>query len=115
MRMLVTPLTWILGVVLLLVGLAGFVTGSPLLVFDVDPLHNIIHVVSGIAGLAMAGTYGKARLFLIVFGLVYGLVAVLGFATGSVLGLIMVNGPDNVLHIAIAAACLLVGFGSPKN
>ena len=116
MNALVKPLTWILGIVLLLVGVAGFFTGSPLIVFAVDPLHNIIHILSGVAALFAASSgYAYARLYLILFGLVYGLVAVVGFVQGTtVLGLITVNMEDNWLHTAIAVACLAVGLGSKK-
>ena len=114
MGTLVTPLTRILGVVLLVVGLLGFVMSSPLLgIFEVDTIHNLIHVASGIVALAVAGNKGYATMYLIVFGIVYGLVAVLGYMNGSsILGIFGVNGADNALHTAIAAVCLIVGFGS---
>ncbi len=114
MGSLVTPLTRILGVVLLVVGLLGFVMPSPLLgIFETDTLHNIIHLASGLIGLLVAGNRGMARMFLIIFGLVYGVVAVAGYVQGTtVLGLIAVNTADNLLHAAIAAVCLVVGFGS---
>ena len=114
--MLVKPITWIFGVVLTVVGIAGFVTGSPLLFFEVDPLHNVIHLASGIiAMLCAASGASYARMYLIIFGLVYGLVAVIGFAMGGeILGLMHVNMADNLLHTAIALVCLGVGFGSKK-
>jgi hypothetical protein len=56
---------------------------------------------------------GMARMFLFVFGAVYGLVAVLGFVMqGDVLGIIQVNAYDNYLHLGIAVACLGVAFNS---
>lgn len=115
--MLVKPLTWILGLVLLIVGLLGFVLPSPLLgLFEVDTTHSVVHILSGVVGLWAASTgYQYSRLFLMVFGLVYALVAVLGFMGGSVLGLFMVNTPDNYLHAAIAAVCLITAFGSSKS
>ncbi len=117
MSMLVKPLTWILGLVLLLVGIIGFFMPSPLFgLFDVDTTHNVVHILSGVVGLWAASTgYQYSRLFLMVFGLVYGLVAVLGFMSGSVLGLFMVNMNDNYLHAAIAAVCLVTAFGSHKS
>ena len=114
MGTLVSPLTRLLGVVLVVVGLLGFVMSSPLLgIFEVDTLHNIIHLASGAIALVVGGNYGMAKMYLIIFGLIYGAVAVVGFVQGStVLGLIGVNMADNVLHLGIAAACLVVGFGS---
>ena len=116
MTALVKPLTWILGVVLLLVGVLGFVMESPLLgLFQVDMIHNIVHILSGVVALWSASTgYQYSRLFLMVFGIVYGLVAILGFMSGSIVGLFMVNMYDNYLHAAIAVVCLVGAFGSSK-
>ena len=117
MNTLVKPLTFILGAVLTIVGIAGFfVSGGNLLWFQINTLHNVIHIVSGVIGLwASSSGHGASRTFLIVFGLIYGVVTVLGFAmSGNILGLIMVNDADNYLHLAITAVSLVVGFGSSK-
>lgn len=110
---MIKSLTWILGIVLLLVGIAGYVTGDMLLWFQVDPIHNAVHVLSGIVGIgaAMSGT-SYSRLYLIIFGIVYALVAVIGFATGDIFGLFGVNDADNYLHAAIALVSLGAGFGA---
>ncbi len=114
MGALVSPLTRILGVVLVIVGLLGFFMPSPLLgIFEVDMLHNIIHLASGAIALVVGGNHAMARMFLIIFGLVYAGVAVIGFLQGdTVLGLFGVNMADNLLHVAIGGVCLVVGFGS---
>ena len=114
MRNLVTKFTWLLGIVLTLIGIAGFFSGGMLFIFEVDRLHNVVHLLSGVLAIvsALVGT-SSARMYLIAFGIIYGLVTVLGFMTGgSILGLFMANGADNYLHAGIALACLGVGFGS---
>ncbi len=107
----------LLGAVLTIVGILGFVLPSPLLgYFEVDTIHNVIHILSGVIGLwaAMSGP-SAAKTYLIVFGLVYGLVAVLGFMNGeNVLNLIGVNAADNWLHTVIAAACLVIGASAKR-
>lgn len=115
MSSLVKPLTWILGIVLLLVGVLGFFM-NPLFGFSVNALHNIVHLASGAAALITAGMgYRSARLYLIVFGLVYGVVTLAGFlGIQPIIDLLYINAADNYLHLAIAAACLIVGFGSRK-
>ncbi len=107
----------VLGAVLLVVGILGFVAplapaGNLLGVFAVDPLHNVIHILSGVVGLAAATAGARyARAYVGVFGAVYALVTVVGFIQGTtVLGLISVNLADNVLHLLIAAASLAVFF-----
>lgn len=116
MTAFIKPLTWALGLVLLLVGILGFILPSPLLgLFEVDMMHNIVHIISGVVGLWAASTgYQYSRLYLMVFGIVYALVAILGFMGGSIVGLFMVNMYDNYLHAAIAAVCLVAAFGSNK-
>ncbi len=103
---------------LTLVGILGFVPGIVtdgllLGIFQVDTLHNIIHLLTGVVGILVGWSMMQyARLYFQVFGVVYALVTVVGFMQGdSVLGLITVNMADNVLHLAIAALALWVGFG----
>ena len=118
MSQYVKPLTWLLGVVLTLVGVAGFFVpaGSLLLYFEVDTTHNVVHLLSGVIALgAAAKNEATAALYLKVFGAVYALVTVVGFAmAGDILGLFHVNMADNYLHLAIAVVCLAVGFSGKK-
>lgn len=113
MSSLVKPLTGLLGLVLTIIGVAGFfVAGGMLLIFHVDTMHNIVHLASGLVGLwALNSSQSASRWYLIIFGLVYGVVTVMGFMMGDVLGMMM-NMADNYLHLGISAACLIVGFGS---
>lgn len=118
MDSLVRPVTWILGLALLAVGIMGFISTSPLLgLFVVDNIHNVIHLVSGAVALALVNSSkGAARMFLLVFGAVYLAVALLGYIQKTtVLGLIEVNFADNVLHAVIAAVCLIIGHGSKAS
>lgn len=113
---MVQTLAWVFGGILTLVGILGFVPGITsdgmlLGIFMVDGLHNIIHLVTGLAALAAAWGMFSSRLFFQVFGVVYAIVAVLGFAMGgNILGLIMTNMADHVLHLVLAVAFLYVGF-----
>jgi len=116
-----------LGAVLVLVGLVGFLVEpsfavgdsaqrGTLILFDINGWHNVVHLLSGIVGLAMAGTAARARLFSIGYGLVYVLVTILGFAVGDgglLLSIIPINTADNVLHLAVALTGIAVGLQSP--
>ncbi len=116
MSSLVKLVTWVLGVVLLLTGILGFIMPSPLLgLFEVDTIHNVVHILSGLVAIfAVSSGASYARMFLIVFGIVYGIVAILGFVNAGNIFLFTVNAADNYLHTAIAVVCLAVGFGSKK-
>ena len=107
------------GVVLILAGIAGYVPaltpdGKLLGIFAVNGPHNLVHITSGAIALAIAlASPGHMGTFFKVFGVVYALVAVLGFFAGDqpLLGIIAHNMADMWLHIAIAAVSLWLGFG----
>ncbi len=113
---LVKPVTWLLGVVFLLVGVLGFFMDPILGLFEVNMLHNVVHLASGAVALIVAGMgIGPSRTYLQVFGLVYLVVTVAGLLNLTfVTDLLEINHSDNLLHLAISAVLLLVGFGS-KN
>src|SRR2546423_3645469 len=111
------------GIVFLAVGILGFVPGVTtndmlLGIFMVNKVHSIVHIASGAVFLiaSMSGA-GAARLWFQLFGVVYAVVAVLGFMTpnGMLLGLISNNPADTYLHVGLAAAMLLIGFATPKQ
>ena len=115
------------GATLLLAGILGFIAdssfdtgdniqGDDLVVFEVNGWHNIVHILSGIVLLAAYRRWDTARNVAIGFGLVYGIVTIIGLIDGeTVLGLLPVNGADNVLHIALSALGLITGFMSPAT
>lgn len=113
----------VFGIVFVLVGVLGFVPGITendhlLGIFHVNTAHNLVHIVSGIAALAAAATsYRAARNYFRIFGVIYALVALLGFLTGGtepLLGIIANNEADNWLHVGIAAVSLALGFAPQR-
>ena len=114
----VQKLAKLFGIVFVLIGVLGFVPplapgGLLLGVFEVNALHNIVHLLTGLVALWAACSADKATLYFKVFGVVYLLVTILGFMTGSALavGLVPVNMADNLLHVVIAVVALYAGFG----
>lgn len=113
-------LTLVLGAVFILVGLLGFIV-NPLVgsgaLFETDLGHNLVHLLAG-AVLIWAGLKSEqtATLALQVFGTVYLIVALIGFAVvdatgmGSILGLIHINTADNWLHVVLGFVLLGAGF-----
>ncbi len=125
-----TPAQWyclLAGAALLLVGLLGFIAdaafdtrndvqGSSFLGFEVNGIHNLVHVASGAVLLFASRRRDTARAVAIAFGLVYGLVAVIGLIDGEdVLTLIPVNSADNVLHVALALLGIIAGLISRND
>jgi hypothetical protein len=116
----------VFGAVYLLVGLVGFAVtsgvsffsteGANLIIFEVNPLHNVIHLTIG-AALLYAGVKDiqLARTVNTAVGAVYLLVGILGlFLLSSPLNIIALNGADNVLHLASAVLLLGVGLSLDK-
>jgi hypothetical protein len=87
-------------------------------VLGVNGWHNLVHIGTGLAGLALWRSYGGARTYAIGLGIVYTGVAIWGFVIGSgesILGFLPVNSEDNVLHLLIALAGLFAGLSTPAT
>ncbi|MDX2377121.1 DUF4383 domain-containing protein [Microbacterium sp. LRZ72] len=118
----------IFGAVYLLVGLLGFaVTGGVafiateggllLGIFEVNPLHNIVHLLVGavllITGLASVPAAKGAN---ITIGAVYLLLGIVGFfIVDSALNILALNTADHFLHLASALVLLGVGLGADRG
>lgn len=119
----------VFGAVLTAAGIIGFfvdasfdiesvVPRETLILFDINGWHNIVHLVSGVIGLALAGSYGGARAYALGLGLVYVVVTVLGFIVGNdgtLLRLIPINTEDNFLHLLIAIAGIGAYAATPAS
>lgn len=117
------------GAVFLLVGILGFVPGittaydrmefaghesaAQLLgIFEVSILHNLVHVLFGVAGLAMARSWGGARSFLVGGGAVYLVLWLYGLLIdqGSAANFVPVDDADNWLHFVLGVAMVALGL-----
>jgi hypothetical protein len=87
-------------------------------ILGVNGWHNIVHIATGLVGLAVWRSYGGARVYALGLGIVYTAVAIWGFVIGSgesILGFIPVNSEDNVLHLLIALAGLFAAMVTPAT
>jgi hypothetical protein len=117
------------GIVFLAVGILGFVpgvtthygdlsfaghdSGAKLFgIFQTSILHNGVHILFGLAGIAMARTWEGGRKFLIVGGVIYLVLFVYGLIAHGSTGanFIPVNSADNVLHAAFGIAMIALGY-----
>jgi Domain of unknown function (DUF4383) len=111
-----------IGVVYTLIGLLGFIvtsfdnfaaeTDKSLLGFELNPLHNLVHLVIGVAGLIMWRRLDTARTYGWLLAVGYGAVFVYGlFAAGDRdINFLSINGADNGLHLATALAGLAIAL-----
>jgi hypothetical protein len=118
----------VFGAVYVVVGLLGFVvtgldgfaatSGDKLLLFGVNPLHNLVHIAVGAVWLLASRREATARTASALIGAVYLLVGILGlFLAGgsSELNLLNLNQPDNLLHFASALAGLYFGLSGRRR
>ena len=76
----------------------------------------MVHILSGLFLLALAGKRRTARTGALAFGIVYGIVTLIGLINGKhVLSLFPVNPADNVLHIALTVAAIASALVSKAN
>lgn len=127
-RSLVQILALAVGAVFLLVGILGFVPGittdygemqfaghdseAKLLgLFQVSILHNIVHLLFGVAGLVMARSASQAWLFLVGGGIIYLVLWLYGLVvpTDSAANFVPLNTADNWLHLLLGAG--MIGLG----
>ncbi len=117
------------GAVFLLVGVLGFIpgittnygdmtfagheSGAELLgVFQVSILHNVVHLLFGVAGLALGRTWSGARNFLIGGGIIYLVLWLYGLLIDheSAANFVPVNTADNWLHLLLGLGMLALGY-----
>lgn len=113
----------ILGVVFLLVGVAGFAAPT-LLGAHLTPPHNVVHIVSGVVALyfGFAGSLSGARAFSLIFGVVYLALGILGLVLGNpvedrmwIVGPLHLGTSDHAIHILLGVLFLAGGLFTKKS
>ncbi|MHA7141903.1 DUF4383 domain-containing protein [Arthrobacter sp. Sr33] len=117
------------GAVFLLVGILGFIPGvtsqhdqmdmagpesEALLLgaFQVSILHNIVHLLFGVAGLVLARTYSNAKNYLLIGGVIYLVLWIYGLVIDqdSDANFVPFNDADNWLHLFLGAAMVALAL-----
>jgi hypothetical protein len=97
---------------------AGHDSGAQLLgVFGVSVLHNVVHLLFGIVGLALARTWSGARAFLIGGGAVYLVLWLYGVLIDldSDANFVPVDDADNWLHLGLGVAMVALGLALGRD
>lgn len=124
-RSLAQTLALLFGVVFLAAGVLGFIPGittnvgdmdfagkdspSELLgIFQVSVLHNIVHLLFGIAGIVAARTWAGARTYLLGAGLIYIVLFIYGLfvGAGDDANFVPINNADDWLHLVLGIGLL---------
>ena len=111
----------VFGIVFLLIGIAGYLTPGGMSMamepealllglFPVNMLHNAVHVAFGLWGVVASRSFAGARNYARIGGVLYLLLAVLGFVVPNGFGLVPLGGHDIWLHAVLGIALLSAGF-----
>ena len=111
----------VFGIVFLLVGIAGYLTpggmdmavdpaGMLLGLFPVNMLHNAVHVAFGLWGIIASRSFAGSRNYARIGGVLYALLAVLGFVVPNGFGFVPLGSHDIWLHAVLGIALLAAGF-----
>lgn len=110
------------GVIYTVIGVVGFFVtglddfagheGHSLLGFEVNPMHNVVHLLVGVVGLALSARLNTARIFGWLLFVAYGAVFIYGLVVdkNSDANFLALNGADDVLHVVSALAGLLIAL-----
>jgi hypothetical protein len=128
-RSTVQTLTMLVGLTFLLVGILGFIpgittnysdmefagkdSGAELLgIFQVSILHNLVHILFGIAGLALARSWDGARTYLIGGGVIYLVLWLYGLfvGAGDDANFVPFNTADDWLHFGLGVGMIALGY-----
>ena len=124
----------VVGAVFLLVGVLGFVPGittpydelgfaghrseaALLGIFQVSVLHNVVHLLFGVAGIALARRPSSARAFLVGGGVIYLLLFLYGLVVDkdSQANFVPLNAADDWLHFVLGAGMIALGVVLAKR
>jgi hypothetical protein len=133
-RSLVQLAALAVGATFLLVAVLGFVPGITtnyselsfaghqseaglLGLFQVSVLHNLVHGLFGLAGIAFARTISGARAFLVGGGVIYLVLTAYGalIDLDSAANFVPVNVADNLLHLGLGLGMITLGVVLGKD
>ena len=114
----------VFGVVFVLVAIMGFIapggmsmqptdpatSAQALGMFPVNLLHNIVHLLFGLWGLAASRSWPGSISFFKTGGIIYAVLTILGFVAPDGFGMVPLGGNDIWLHAVLAIAMLAIGY-----
>lgn len=125
MNTTVQKLAAVFGVLFLIGAIAGFlapnggmsmqptdpaIAARALGIFPVNVLHNIVHLVFGLWGLAASRNWSGSVSYFKGAGIIYAVLTVVGFLSPTGFGLVPLGGNDIWLHVGLTVAMLAIGY-----
>src|SRR2546423_3524131 len=88
----------VFGAIYLVAGILGFFNHALLGIFQVNLLHNLVHVAIGVGGLAAASSVANSRTFCQIAGGILLLLGLIGIGVANPFGLLFIGGAHLSLH-----------------
>lgn len=107
----------VFAIVFITIGIAGFVpslTHGGLLfnLFEVGLAHNIFYILIGLIALSASASAVYAKRYFKFFGIIFGFIAILGFALNGNLRFLQINLADSFFYLIVAIIAIYLGYTS---
>jgi hypothetical protein len=112
-RSLVQAVAAVFGAIYLVAGVLGFFSHGMVAIFQVNLLHNLVHVAIGLGGLAAASSVANSKTFCQIAGVILVLLGLIGFGVANPFGLLYIGGGDIALHLVTGGVLAYFGFAAP--
>lgn len=124
MNTTIQKLAAVFGVVFIIIAIVGFIAPGGMAMQPTDPataakvlgmfpvnlLHNVVHLLFGIWGLAASRSWGGSKQFFVWVGLIYLVLTIAGFLSPTGFGFVPIGGADIGLHCVLAIVMLAIGL-----
>ena len=114
-RSTVQAVAAVFGAIYLVAGILGFFNHELLGIFKVNLVHNLVHVVIGIGGLAAASSLPNSKRFCQIAGVILLLFGLIGIGAANPFGLLYIGGSDIALHLVTGGVLAYFGFAAPVS
>jgi hypothetical protein len=114
-RATVQMVALVFGALYLVAGILGFFNHALLGIFQVNLLHNLVHVAIGIGGLAAASSVANSKTFCQIAAVILLLLGLIGIGIANPFGLLYIGGSDIALHLLTGGVLAYFGFAAPVS
>jgi hypothetical protein len=114
-RSMMQAVAAVFGAIYLVAGVLGFFIHPLLGIFQVNFLHDLVHIAIGIGGLAAASSLANSKTFCQIAGVILLLLGLIGIGVANPFGLLYIGGADVALHLVTGGVLAYFGFVAPVS
>jgi hypothetical protein len=83
--------------------------------FPVNVMHNVVHLLLGVWGLASTPSFAASKGYTVGAGVIYLLLALLALFDPSMFGMVPIGGNDIWLHVLFGLPLLVIGLTAKRR